>query len=111
PIRIQPRRAVTEDPSILTVTSPQPVLQLEFTVIVERLDVRFETALEVFRVNAFGPAVFLFLFYRPPRVIQPSAVEKIENLVRARCPEHPGSGIHDPLVQVIWVILAPLGFV
>src|ERR1041384_7855512 len=87
-------RAIVEDPAVLAVSPAQPVFHAERCAPVEMRGVDFKAAVEVLRVDAFGPAVSQFLLDSPAGEGQPRFVEVGAQLVRARRPDHYRRGVH-----------------
>src|ERR1700752_3569805 len=74
-ILIKPWHSNVENPSILSVVPPKPVLHSELLTTIKSLRVRPHTSLQIVRVNALGPAVPEFGVNGPPGKIQPGLVE------------------------------------
>src|SRR5260370_15511994 len=84
----KPWPSAIENPAILTVPSSQTVLHREGMAFFKGVNVDFKTAVEVFAVNAFCPAVAKFLFQGAASKVEPTFIEKGAEFVRARHPDH-----------------------
>src|SRR5260370_41580812 len=80
-------RSTIQDPAIFTVTSPQAILDRKRLARVEGISVNVETAVEVFPVNALGPAIAKLLLQAAAGKVEPTFVEEGAELVRARHPD------------------------
>ena len=80
--------ATVENPTVHAVVTAQPVLHLERLAPVEVIEVMAYAALEVARVDAFGPAVPHLLLERAPGVGEPPLVEVVALRVDSGPPDH-----------------------
>ena len=81
------RHAHVQHTAIFAVMTTQAVFHGEWFARVERANIAIHTTLPVFRMNALGPAVALFLLQGPPGEFQPAAIEVNAALVRPRHPD------------------------
>src|SRR5436309_8752916 len=82
-VRTKERNPLVKYPTILTIPAPEAILHLEFFSRVKGGNVSIEASLEVFVVNAFGPAVSELLLHCSPGKVKPALIEKCTKLI---CP-------------------------
>ena len=82
------RDPTAQDQPVLSIPTAQPALQLEVPAGVERRAEYFIAALEVIGMHAGGPAVSQFLLRCAAGKVQPSLIDKREELVRTCDPDH-----------------------
>ena len=81
------RHTVIEQPAVLAVRAPQPVLELERFAARECFDVSAEAALQVLAMDALGPPDSAFLLQLAAGEGEPGVVEKRAVCVRPRHPQ------------------------
>ena len=94
-VRVVSRHARVEDPPIFSVVPAEPVVFLERFPAVEGLSVGLQAVLDVFRVNAFRPAVSQLRFQRPSGEIEPGLVDVVAQLIGSGHPDHYRCGVCD----------------
>jgi hypothetical protein len=87
-IRRVARHPAIKNPTVFACVMPQSVLHLKGTTSIEVGDEDLQASVEVIRVNVLCPAITRFLFQSAPDEIQPTFIEVIAKLVRARHPDH-----------------------
>src|SRR5262245_26681692 len=65
PVLLEARRALIQDPAVLAVVAPEPVLHAEAPPRDERVEIRGHAALEVLGVDAARPAAAPLFIERP----------------------------------------------
>ena len=84
---------MVQQPAVFPIVAAEAVFHFKLLPRVEAGDVDFQAAGEVLRVDAFRPAVPIFLRQRSPGEVEPDFVEKITEFVHAREPDERGGGI------------------
>src|SRR6201997_4921910 len=75
PIRVKPWYTIVENPAILSIFSPQPVLQFKRLSSVECFGVSLKTAVRIVRMNSFHPSVAKFRLKWAVCEVQPRLVD------------------------------------
>ena len=84
--RAEARRAVTNDPSVLAICSPQPALEREWLPILGGTLGMACQAVAVLVMNTLPPAASELICKRSPRERQPFAIEERTETIRAGDP-------------------------
>src|SRR5262249_55596967 len=79
-----------ENPTILSIMSTQPILQLEGFAAVKGMVIGFQTGAQVFGVDIFSPAVSELRWKGTTCELQPGLIEVGAQPVRTRHPNHHG---------------------
>src|ERR1700751_2469421 len=73
-IRVKSWYAIIENPAILSIFSPQPVLHFKRLSSLECFGVGFETTVRIVWINSLGPAIAKFCLKWSPCEVQPGFV-------------------------------------
>src|SRR4029077_4125573 len=107
-IRVKSWYTIVENPAILSIVSPHPVLQFKRLSSVECFGVSLQTAVRIVRVNSFHPTVTKFRLKCAACEVQPRLVDVAAFAVRPGRPDHHRCGICNQTESPL--ALAQLGF-
>src|SRR5271157_3197618 len=107
----EPGNPVLENPAILAVLPPQPVIHCKGRASVQCRYVGLPASLQVIGVDALGPALAHLLLDGPSSEVEPLLVEVIALLICVRAPDQDRGGIGQsskPLLTLPKRVLGPL---
>ena len=89
----EPWNPVVQDPAVLAVVPPQPVLHCKRSASLQCRDIGLQASLQVVGVDALGPTVAHHLLDGPSSEVEPSLVEVIAPLICISAPDQDWGGI------------------
>ena len=107
-IRVESWHTVAENPAILSVSSPHPVMHFKRLSSVKCFGVGLQTAVRIVRMNSFHPTVAKFRLKWAACEVQPRLVDVAAFAVRPGRPDHYRCGICHKTETCL--ALAQLGF-
>src|SRR5690348_7700016 len=107
-IWIKSRYTIVENPAILSIASPQPVLHFKRLALIECVGVGFETAFRIIRMNSVHPTIAKFRLKWSACEVQPGLVNVGAFSISPGRPDHYRCGIGQPTETLL--ALAKLGF-
>src|ERR1700758_633161 len=87
-IRVKPWYTIVENPAILSIFSPQPVLQFKRLSSLKCSGISLQTAVRIVRMNSFHPTVAKFRLEWAASEVQPRLVDVAAFAVRPGRPDH-----------------------
>src|SRR4029077_18438611 len=94
-IRVEPRYALVQNPAVLPIMSPEPILHLKRLSSVECFRVGLQAGVNIVRMKASGPTIAELFFQRAAGEVQPGLVDVAAFSVGPGCPDHYRCGVRD----------------